>query len=192
MGVATGVLLGGVAVTVFWAVGAYNRLVGLRNQVSSAFGQLDLPLKRRYELIPTVVERVRAYLTHAEAPTLAAVVAARRHALGAEQAAAAQPMSASALGALAGAEQVLDGALRHLLAVVDQHPELKADEAMIGLTEELLSIEKRVGYARQAYNDQVQAYNEAVGHFPALVLARMLGFMPLEMLAVMHSNEERT
>ncbi len=178
------------AVVFFWAVGAYNRLMRLRNQVANGFGQIDVQLKRRYDLIPNLVEVARKYLQH-ESQTLEAVIAARNQARGAEQGAAANPLNAGALGALAGAEQVLGGALGRLFAVVESYPELKADQALRELHEELTHTENRVGFARQAYNDLVLEFNDAALHFPTLIVARLLGFVPLEVLAATQSEQER-
>ena len=187
---ATWVILALVAVLVFWAVGAYNRLMRLRNQVANAFGQIDVQLKRRYDLIPNLVEVARKYLQH-ESQTLEAVIAARNQAQKAEQSAAASPLSAPALGALAGAEQLLGGALGRLFAVVENYPELKADQTLRDLSEELTHTENRVGFARQGYNDQALEYNNAALHFPTVIVARLLGFVPLDMLASTQHDAER-
>src|SRR5690606_8961242 len=130
------------------------------------------------------------YLAH-EAQTLEAVIAARNQARTAEQSAAGNPLNAGALGALAGAEQLLGGALGKLFAVVEAYPDLKADQNMRELSEELASTENRVGFARQAYNDQVLAFNDAAAQFPALVIARLFGFMPQSMLESTTSETER-
>ena len=177
-------------VVFFWAVGAYNRLVRLKNAIANAFGQIDVQLKRRYDLIPNLVEVARRYLAH-EAQTLEAVIAARNHARTAEQAAAGSPLNAGALGALAGAEQALGGALGKLFAVVEDYPDLKADQSMRELSEELTSTENRVGFARQAYNDHVLEFNDAAAQFPTLLIARLFGFQPLVMLASTTSEAER-
>lgn len=190
MAVVNGVILVLLALGVFWAVGAYNRLMRLKNQVANAFGQIDVQLKRRYDLIPNLVEVARSYLAH-EAQTLEAVIAARNQARSAEQGAAAQPLNAGALGALAGAEQLLGGALGRLFAVVENYPDLKADARLRDLHEELTHTENRVGFARQAYNDFVLEYNDAALHFPTVVVARLLGFAPLDMLAATASEAER-
>lgn len=174
----------------FWAVGAYNRLVRLKNAIANAFGQIDVQLKRRYDLIPNLVEVARRYLAH-EAQTLEAVIAARNQARTAELTAAGSPLNAGALGALAGAEQVLGGALGKLFAVVEDYPDLKADQNMRELSEELTSTENRVGFARQAYNDHVLEFNDAAAQFPTLLIARLFGFQPLAMLASTTSEAER-
>jgi LemA protein len=177
-------------VVFFWAVGAYNRLVRLKNAIANAFGQIDVQLKRRYDLIPNLVEVARRYLAH-EAQTLEAVIAARNQARTAEQTAAGNPLNAGALGALAGAEQLLGGALGKLFAVVEGYPDLKADQNMRELSEELASTENRVGFARQAYNDQVLEFNDAAAQFPTLIVARLFGFMPQSMLESTTSEAER-
>ncbi len=184
------VLLAVTAVVFFWGVGAYNRLIRLKNAIANAFGQIDVQLKRRYDLIPNLVEATRKYLAH-EAKTLEAVIAARNQARQAEQTAAASPLNAGALGALVGAETVLGGALGRLMAVVESYPELKADQTIRELSEELGSTENRVGFARQAYNDHVLEYNDAAQQFPTVIVARLFGFFPLEMLASTTSEEER-
>lgn len=184
------VVIAALAVVLFWAVGAYNRLMRLKNQVANAFGQIDVQLKRRYDLIPNLVEVARKYLAH-ESQTLEAVIAARNQASRAEQTAAANPLSGAAMGALAGAEGLLGGALGRLFAVAEDYPELKADATMRELSEELTHTENRVGFARQAYNDQILAYNDAALHFPTIIVARLLGFTPLTMLESTTSEAER-
>ena len=190
MSVTQWVLLGLVLVTVFWAVGAYNRLVRLKNAIANAFGQIDVQLKRRYDLIPNLVEVARRFLEH-ESQTLEAVIAARHQARSAEQVAATSPLNPTALGQLAGAEAVLGGALGRLMAVVENYPELKADETLRELSEELASTENRVGFARQAYNDQVLAFNDAAAQFPTLIIARLFGFVAQPMLAATTTEAER-
>ncbi|WP_291014878.1 LemA family protein [Hydrogenophaga sp.] len=174
----------------FWAVGAYNRLVRLKNAIANAFGQIDVQLKRRYDLIPNLVEVARKYLAH-ESETLEAVIAARNQARTAEQSAAASPLNAGALGALAGAEQLLGGALGRLFAVAEAYPDLKADQTMRELSEELASTENRIGFARQAYNDHVLEFNDAAAQFPTLIIARLFTFLPQDMLASTTSEVER-
>ena len=190
MSVTLWVLLGIGLLVFFWAVGAYNRLVRLKNAIANAFGQIDVQLKRRYDLIPNLVEVARKYLAH-EAQTLEAVIAARNQAKSAEQKAAGSPLNAGALGALAGAEQMLGGALGKLFAVVEDYPELKADQNMRELSEELASTENRIGFARQAYNDHVLEFNDAAAQFPTLIVARLFGFLPQNMLESTTSEVER-
>ena len=179
-----------VAVVVIWAIAVYNRLVQLRNRIANAFGQIDLQLKRRYDLVPNLVEVARGYLAH-EAATLEAVIKARGQAQGAAAAARAAPTSAGAMGALAVAEQALGGSLGRLMMVAESYPELKADATMQSLSEELTSTENRLGFARQAYNDQVLDFNDQAAQFPAIVVARLLGFPTAPMLESTRSDEER-
>lgn len=179
-----------VAVVVIWVIAVYNRLVQLRNRIANAFGQIDVQLKRRYDLVPNLVEVARGYLAH-EAATLEAVIKARGQAQGAAAAARAAPTSASAIGALAVAEQALGGSLGRLMMVAESYPELKADATMQSLSEELTSTENRLGFARQAYNDQVLDFNDQAAQFPAIVVARLLGFPTAPMLESTRSEEER-
>ncbi|MDZ4127437.1 MAG: LemA family protein [Hydrogenophaga sp.] len=160
----------------FWAVGAYNRLVRLKNAIANAFGQIDVQLKRRYDLIPNLVEVARKYLAH-EAQTLEAVIAARNHARAAEQTAAGSPLNAGALG--------------RLFAVAEAYPDLKADQTMRELSEELASTENRIGFARQAYNDHVLEFNDAAAQFPTLIVARLFNFTTQSMLASTSNEVER-
>ena len=190
MSTTTWVLLVLVVLVLFWAVGAYNRLVRLKNAIANAFGQIDVQRKRRYDLIPNLVEVARKYLAH-EAQTLEAVIAARNQARSAEQTAAGAPLNAGAIGALVGAEQVLGGALGRLFAVAEAYPDLKADQTMRELSEELSSTENRIGFARQAYNDHVLEFNDAAAQFPTLIVARLFGFQPLSMLQSTSSEAER-
>lgn len=184
------IVLALVAVVVIWAVAVYNRLVQLRNRIANAFGQIDVQLKRRYDLVPNLVEVARGYLAH-EAATLEAVIKARGQAQGAAAAARAAPTSAGAMGALAVAEQALGGSLGRLMMVAESYPELKADATMQSLSEELTSTENRLGFARQAYNDQVLDFNDQAAQFPAIVVARLLGFPTAPMLESTRSDEER-
>ena len=189
MDVIVWVFLGVALLALFWAVGAYNRLVRLRNAIANAFGQIDVQLKRRYDLIPNLVEVARKYLAH-ESETLEAVIAARNQARNAEQTVAASPANASAMGALVGAEQVLGGAMGRLFALAEAYPELKADQTMRDLSEELSSTENRVGFARQAYNDHVLAFNDAAAQFPTLIVARLFAFLPMPMLEATTTEAE--
>ena len=184
------IVLALVAVVVIWAIAVYNRLVQLRNRIANAFGQIDVQLKRRYDLVPNLVEVARGYLAH-EAATLEAVIKARGQAQGAAAAARAAPTSAGAMGALAVAEQALGGSLGRLMMVAESYPELKADATMQSLSEELTSTENRLGFARQAYNDQVLDFNDQAAQFAAIVVARLLGFSTAPMLESTRSDEER-
>ena len=178
------------ALVVVWAVGAYNRLVRLKNSIANAFGQIDVQLKRRYDLIPNLVEAARKYLQH-EQETLEAVIAARNQARSASDRVASRPGQADAVIALAAAEQTLGGSLGRLFALAEAYPDLKADQTIRELSEELTSTENKVGFARQAYNDAVLDYNNAQGQFPALLVARVFGFSPSAMLQATGHAVER-
>ena len=190
MSASTWIVLGVAVAVLVWAVAVYNRLVVLRNRIANAFGQIDVQLKRRYDLIPNLVETAKGYLQH-EAATLEAVIQARGQAVGAAGAARAAPGSANALGALAAAEGVLGGALGRLMVVAEAYPDLKADATMQSLSEELTSTENRLGFARQAYTAQVREFNDKAAQFPDLIVARLLGFPTAPMLESTRSEEER-
>ena len=175
---------------VFWSVGAYNRLVRLKNIIANAFGQIDVQLKRRYELIPNLVEAARKYLSH-ERETLEAVIAARNQAKSASDVARSRPSNALAVSTLAVAEQALSSSLGQLFALSEAYPELKADQTIRELSEELTSTENKVTFARQAFNDAVLDYNNAQGQFPAVLVARLFSFAPSAMLQATESAEER-
>ena len=178
------------AVLTFWAVGAYNRLVRLRNTIANAFGQIDVQLKRRYDLIPNLVEAAKKYLSH-ERETLEAVITARNQAKSAGDAVRSRPANALALTTLAVAEQALSSSLSQLFALNEAYPELKADETIRELSEELTSTENKVAFARQAFNDAVLDYNDAQGQFPAVLIAKLFSFAPSAMLQATESAEER-
>ncbi len=169
----------------------FNRLVALKNRIANAFAQIDVQLKRRHDLIPNLVEIARKYLAH-EASTLEAVMAARGQATSAAAVARAAPIDPSAIAALAAAEQGLTGSLGRLLAVSEAYPDLKADTTMRSLSEELTSSENRLSFARQAYNDAVLDYNNGIGVFPALIVARLFSFGPAAMLRSTGNEVERT
>ena len=184
------IVLGILACIAVWAVVMYNALVQRRNRIANAFGQIDVQLKRRYDLIPNLVEVAKRYLAH-EATTLQAVASARGAAITAAAAARAHPADAQAVQGLAAAEQVLGGSMGRLMAVVESYPELKADATMRSLGEELTSTENRIGFARQAYNDEVLAFNDAATQFPGKVVAGFFGMQPAAMLQSTQSAEER-
>ncbi len=179
-----------IAVLLLWGVPIYNRLVQLRNRIANAFGQIDVQLKRRHDLVPNLVEVARAYLAH-EAATLEAVIRARGLAQAAAATARAQPANAASIQALAVAEGALGGSLGRLMAVAESYPDLKADASMKSLSEELTSTENRLGFARQAYNDQVLDFNNEATQFPDLIVARLLGFVPAAMLQATGNEAER-
>jgi LemA protein len=184
------VVLGIIAVVVFWAVGAYNRLVSLRNKFRNAFAQIDVQLKRRYDLIPNLVETAKAYMKH-ERETLENVIKARNTAVSANAAASADPGSASAIQGLVAAEGALSGALSRLFALAEAYPDLKANQNMMQLTEELTGTENKISFARQSFNDAVMSYNTASQQFPTNVIASAFSFAPAELLESTESDEER-
>ncbi len=173
---------------IFWAVGAYNGLVGLRNKFKNAFSQIDVQLKRRYDLIPNLVETVKGYMKH-ERETLEAVIAARSQATSAREAAAANPGDPGSMGALMAAESGLGGALGKLFALSESYPDLKANENMASLQEELKTTENKIAFSRQHYNDCVMSYNNKREMFPSSIVAGMANFAAATMFEV--SDEER-
>jgi len=181
--IALAVLLVFVVILGLWAVGIYNGLVTLRNRFKNAFAQIDVQLKRRYDLIPNLVETAKGYLKH-ERETLEAVIKARNIAAAAAQAAAANPADANAVRGLMSAEAGLGGALSRLMVVSEQYPDLKANQNMMQLTEELTSTENKISFARQAYNDSVMVYNTRRETFPTVILAGAFGFQPAELFKI--------
>ena len=170
-------------VLAFFVAGIYNRLVSLRNRFKNAFAQIDVQLKRRYDLIPNLVETAKGFLKH-ERETLEAVVNARNLAANADRAAAADPGNAQSIKALSGAESVLQGALSRLMVVVERYPDLKGNQQMGQLMEELTSTENKVAFARQTYNDAVMQYNTGRERFPAVLLANAMGFQPAALFEI--------
>jgi LemA protein len=174
MGTSTIILLVIIAVVIFWVVGIFNRLVTLRNRLQNAFAQIEVQLKRRYDLIPNLVETAKAYITH-ERETLEAVIAARNQALSRLEKAAAAPGSPAAMMDLGKAEGMLAGALGRLSVVVEAYPDLKANQNMMQLSEELTSTENKVAFSRQAFNDAVTEYNTYKQTFPPVIFASAFG-----------------
>jgi LemA protein len=173
----------------FIAIGIYNSLVILRNRYKNAFAQIDVQLKRRYDLIPNLVETAKGYMAH-ERETLEAVISARNVAAGANQKAALNPGDPQSMNALSGAESGLSGALGRLFAVAEAYPDLKANQNMMQLSEELTSTENKVSFARQAYNDAVMAYNTKREVFPNNLVAGTFNFNPAELFEVSNPAEK--
>lgn len=173
-----------------FAVGQYNQLVTLRNRFRNAFSQIDVQLKRRYDLIPNLVETAKAYMQH-EASTLEAVTQARNTAQTAGSRAAANPGDPGLMKDLGGAEAGLTGALGRLLAVAEAYPDLKANQNMMQLTEELTSTENKIAFARQAFNDSVMAYNTKRELFPTNLVAGIFQFGPAELFQVDNPSERQ-
>ncbi len=177
------ILLVIVGVVAFWAMGMYNGLVTARNAFKNAFAQIDVQLQRRFDLIPNLVETAKGYIKH-ERETLEAVIAARGAAMAGLSAAKASPGDPSAMAELAASQGALNGALGRLLAVAEAYPDLKANQNMMQLSEELTSTENKVAFARQAFNDAVMGYNNRREVFPSSILAGMFNFAPAALLEI--------
>jgi len=177
------VLLGVAVVLLMWVIGVYNGLVTLRTRYKNAYAQIDVQLKRRYDLIPNLVETAKGYLKH-ERETLENVIKARNVAYTASQAAATNPGDAGAVKNLVSAEAGLTGALSRLMVVSEQYPDLKANQNMMQLTEELTSTENKISFARQAYNDSVMSYNTQREMFPGSIIAGTFNFTPAELFVI--------
>ena len=178
-----------VVLVVLYFVSIYNRLVTARNTFKNAFAQIDVQLTRRYDLIPNLVETAKGYIKH-ERETLEAVIAARNAAYSGLKAAAADPTNAQALQQLSGAENQLGGAMGRLMVTVEAYPDLKANQNMMQLSEELTSTENKVAFARQAFNDAVMNYNNQREMFPNSIVAGMFMFTPAQLLEI-ESPEKR-
>ncbi len=175
------IVLGVAVVLGFWIAGIYNRLVTLRARSKNAFAQIDVQLKRRYDLIPNLVETAKAYMSH-ERETLEAVINARNQAASAAGKAAANPGDPAAMGALGGAEAMLTQSLGRLFALAEAYPDLKANQNMMAIQEELTSTENKVAFARQAFNDAVTFYNTYRESFPPVLFAGTFGFQHASLL----------
>jgi LemA protein len=184
------ILLAIIVILVVWAVTIYNGLVALRNRFKNAFAQIDVQLKRRYDLIPNLVEVAKGYIKH-ERETLEAVIKARNQAVAAATAAGANPGNPAAMQQLGQAEGALTGVLGRMFALAESYPDLKANQNMLALQEELSSTENKVAFARQAFNDAVMEYNTKRESFPDNIFAGAFGFTPAELLAATESAEER-
>ncbi len=181
-----------VAVVVFLlliaVIGIYNKLVTLRNRFRNAFAQIDVQLKRRYDLIPNLVEVAKGYIKH-ERETLEAVVQARNLAAAAGQKAAQKPGDPAAMSALAGAEGQLVGAMGRLFVVMEAYPDLKANQTMLALQAELASTENKIAFSRQAYNDAVMGYNNQREVFPSVLVANSMGFQEAQLFEIEQPQE---
>jgi len=183
------IFLGVVAALVFFGIGLYNGLVNRRNRVQNAFSQIDVQLTRRYDLIPNLIETAKGYMAH-ERGTFEAVINARNAALSGLKNAAADPSNPAAIKELAAAEATLTGSLGKLFALVENYPELKANENMLALQEELTATENKVAFARQAFNDSVLGYNNAREQFPGNIVAGWFRFNRAEYLEI-EAEEKR-
>ena len=184
------IFLGILVALAVWAISIYNGLVTLRNRFKNAFAQIDVQLKRRYDLIPNLVETAKGYIKH-ERETLEAVIKARNVAVAAASAAGANPGNPAAMQQLGQAEGALTGVLGRMFALAEAYPDLKANQNMLSLQEELSSTENKVAFARQAYNDSVMEYNTKRESFPDSIFAGAFGFGPAELLQATESPEER-
>lgn len=183
------IVFGGVILIAIFFVSIYNKLVGSRNQYKNAFAQIDVQLTRRHDLIPNLVETAKGYMKH-ERETLEAVITARNAAVSGLKNAAANPGDANAVQQLSGAENALSGALGRLFALAEAYPDLKANQNMMQVSEELTSTENKVAFARQAFNDAVMNYNNSREMFPNSVVAGMFAFWPAQLLEI-ESPEKR-
>lgn len=183
------IFLGFIAAVIFWAIGIYNRLVNERNRVKNAFAQIDVQLTRRYDLIPNLVEVVKGYMKH-ERETLEAVITARNSASASLDAAKADPANAQMIKELGASEGALTSALGRLFALSEAYPDLKANQNMIQLQEELASTENKVAFSRQAFNDSVLQYNNSAENFPNNVIAGFFSFALASFLEI-ESEEKR-
>jgi len=187
LGLVALIILGGLLIVAIivgvWIMGIYNKLVTMRNRYKNAYAQIDVQLKRRYDLIPNLVETAKGYIKH-ERETLTAVTEARNIAYAASKAAAANPGDATAMKSLAAAETGLGGTLSRLMMVSESYPDLKANQNMMQLTEELTSTENKISFARQAYNDSVMVYNTDREVFPSNLVAGMFNFGPAELFVI--------
>jgi LemA protein len=175
------VIVGIAAVVFLWIVGIYNQLVALSQRFKNAFAQIDVQLKRRYDLIPNIVETAKGAMAH-ERETLEAVIKARNTAVSAASTAAANPGSAAAIGSLGAAESALTQSLGRFFALAEAYPDLKANQNLLSVQEELTSTENKIAFSRQAFNDSVTAYNTYRSTFPPVLLAGTFGFLPASLL----------
>jgi LemA protein len=175
---------------IFGLVAGYNRLGKLKNRFKNSFAQIDVQLKRRYDLIPNLVEVAKGYMKH-ERETLEAVIAARNQAAGAERKAAADPGNPGAIQGLMAAEGLLGQTLGRLFALVESYPDLKANQNMLQVNEELSSTENRIAFARQAFNDAVMDYNTTREQIPTNLIAGLFGFEPAQLLELKEEKERQ-
>ncbi len=185
------VTLAVVVLVVLILAGMYNSLIALRNRVKNAFAQIDVQLKRRYDLIPNLVETAKTYMAH-ERGTLEAVISARNHASSASSKVSGNPTDPGAMKALMGAEAALGGAMGKFFALSEAYPDLKANQNMMQLTEELTSTENKIAFSRQAFNDSVMGFNTKLESFPTNILAGMFNFKQAESFEITNAAERES
>ncbi|WCL50071.1 LemA family protein [Leptospira sp. GIMC2001] len=177
-----------IIILIFMGIGIYNGLIEYRNRFKNAFAQIDVQLKRRYDLIPNLVETAKSYMNH-EKETLERVIKARNQAMGAEQQAAANPADPDAMKRFLGAEGALSGSMGGFFALMENYPDLKANQNMMQLSEELTTTENKISFARQAYNDSVMVYNTSREKFPNVIFAGMFGFHAAQGFEILDPTE---
>jgi LemA protein len=188
LGIVLLAILGALVLLLLYGMSVYNGLITLRNRFKNAFAQIDVQLKRRYDLIPNLVETAKGYMKH-ESETLERVIQARNMAFSAQAKAAADPANGDNMKSFAQAESNLTGALGRLMMVAESYPDLKANQNMMAIQEELTSTENKISFARQAFNDAVMNYNITREQFPAIVFASVFGFQPGQLLEIENPKE---
>jgi LemA protein len=185
------VILVVIALILLYGMTIYNKLVAMKNRFANSFAQIDVQLTRRYDLIPNLVETAKGYMKH-EQDTLQKVIEARNIAYAAEKNAAANPSDANNIRSLAQAETNLGGALSRLMMVAESYPDLKANQNMLSIQEELSSTENKIAFARQAFNDSAMSYNIAREQFPANIFAGLFGFQPAQLLEIENPKQRES
>ncbi|MGY8747141.1 MAG: LemA family protein [Pirellulales bacterium] len=186
--ISLGVVVAAAVLVALWIIGIYNKLISLRNLFENGFAQIDVQLKRRYDLIPNLVNTAKGYMAH-EKETLEAVIQARNQALSASTAAAANPGEEAAMNQLTSAESNLDGAIGRLLMIAESYPDLKANENMLGIQEELVSTENKIAFSRQSFNDSATRYNTYLQQFPTNIIGGMFKFNRCQLFEVDEPTE---
>tara|TARA_B110000495_G_C23026089_1_gene609804 strand:- start:437 stop:1039 length:603 start_codon:yes stop_codon:yes gene_type:complete len=186
--ISLGVVVAATVLVALWVIGIYNKLISLRNLFENGFAQIDVQLKRRYDLIPNLVNTAKGYMAH-EKETLEAVIQARNQALSASTAAAANPGEEAAMNQLNSAESNLDGAIGRLLMIAESYPDLKANENMLGIQEELVSTENKIAFSRQSFNDSATRYNTYLQQFPTNIIGGMFKFNHCQLFEVDEPTE---
>ncbi|MDA7880625.1 LemA family protein [Mariniblastus sp.] len=190
MTISLGVVAAAAVLVALWVISIYNKLISLRNMFENGFAQIDVQLKRRYDLIPNLVNTAKGYMAH-EKETLEAVIQARNQALTASTAAAANPGEKASMNQLTSAESNLDGAIGRLLMIAESYPDLKANENMLAIQEELVSTENKIAFSRQAFNDGATRYNTYLQQFPTNIIGGMFKFSSCQLFEVDEPTERK-